>query len=450
MTHTIWLSTPTGTPSAIIDNIIRLDYRRSLNESGRYVAQNVRNELPLRCIAPADALPLHLLARDSRLQLWRTRSTNGALLRSQSPVTEATWLVRQVRTLASTDGQRLVEIGAVPAIDLLNDRIVAYPANRAQASKTGPADDLMKAIVRENFGALATDSRRDVSNWLKVAPDLGRAPVVSKSFARRTVLDVLQELAEASAEAGTPLYFDIVTPAPAIMEFRTYAGTRGIDHTFPGGVQPVVLSPETGTLLEAERGFDYEDEYTVVYAGGQGAENERRIATVSDPARISGSPFGWRERRIDVRHIRDTTDLLAEAQAALVAGRPRRTFRATIRSTPGAAYGLHWKWGDRVTAVVEDEIFACTIDELAVTVTAAGETIRARLRADEDDAATSTRLSRLTTPETEATYQQVQRGTLPANSSLRLPAEGHLLVYGRYVIAGQVDLAAGSRLVVLT
>jgi hypothetical protein len=52
--------------------------------------------------------------------------------------------------------------------------------------------------------------------------------------------------------------------------------------------------------------------------------------------------------------------------------------------------------------------------------------------------------------EIEATYQQVQRHSLPAGHVLTLPEQGHMLVYRQYVIAGTLALEAGASLVIWT
>jgi hypothetical protein len=113
-------------------------------------------------------------------------------------------------------------------------------------------------------------------------------------------------------------------------------------------------------------------------------------------------------------------------------------------------YGQHWRWGDRVTAVIAGEPVACHIEEVQVTVTEEGEEVRAWLRVEGSASALAGEIAgRLAAPEQEVTYQQVQRGTVPADALLALPPQGHLLVYGRYEIVGSVLLAAGARLVVL-
>jgi hypothetical protein len=47
------------------------------------------------------------------------------------------------------------------------------------------------------------------------------------------VLTVLQEIAEASAEAGTRIYFDIVAPTVSTLEFRTYSASGALIALWP-------------------------------------------------------------------------------------------------------------------------------------------------------------------------------------------------------------------------
>jgi hypothetical protein len=190
----------------------------------------------------------------------------------------------------------------------------------------------------------------------------------------------------------------------------------------------------------------------VVYAAGQGAEDERQVAEASEATHIAAGPFGRRERLLDARHLADLGALSAEARAALPGGLPRHTFTAAVVSAPGMAYGQHWHWGDRVTASFQGERIDCHIDEVHIIVEAGRETVRAWLRAEnaappplnENEA-----VERLSSAETEVTYQQVQRGSLPAGARLTLPEHGHLLVYARYEMTGSLELGAGARLVVL-
>jgi hypothetical protein len=444
--YTIWISRPDGARLTVLSSFVRLEYRRIVNQSG--LDRTANADLPLRLVAPADALPLQHIGRDTRLEIWRMAAT-GAGLRTAWLETDTVWLVQHVRLLQDEGGAWLVELGAVPAIALLGRRLVAYPVDSPQASKRGPADDVARALVRENLGS-AADTARRLSDWLTIAPDQSRAPEVSIQCARCNLLETLQEVAEASAQAGTPLWFDVVHTHSGRFQFCIYLGARGADRSYPTGLRPVLLSPDTGTLAGIEQRLDYADEATVIYAAGQGVESERLLAETSDPARMAGSPFGRRERLLDARHLASPTTLAAAAQAALATARPRRTLRAAVVDMPGMRYGQHWRWGDRVTAVIAGEPVACHIEEVQVTVTPEREQVRAWLRVEGSASALAGEIARRpAAPEQETIYQQVQRGALPADALLMLPPQGHLLVYGRYDIAGSVQVGAGARLVVL-
>ncbi|NJK80782.1 MAG: hypothetical protein HC914_13145 [Chloroflexaceae bacterium] len=442
-TYNIWLSHPSGEPVAILDQFVALRYRRVVNATGHYRADGPRNELPLRLRLPYSNRLLPLLERDSRLSIWR----NGQL------ETETCWLVQRIQTMLTPAGQWLLEVGAVPALAILASRIIAYPTGSAQATRSGPADDVMKALVRDNVGYAASDSSRNLDDWLGVAPDLSAAPSVAIACARQNLLDTLEALATAAAAAGTRLFFDVVQSAAGRLEFRTYTATRRTDRSLPTGTQPVLFAAEAGTLRTIERSIDYEDEVTVVYAAGQGAEGQRPISEQHDAARMVGSPFARRERFFDARHTSASSQLAAAAQAALAAGQPRHTLRAEILSQPGQAYGQHWYWGDRVAVTVQGTTLAASIDELVVEVTNDNnqprETIQAWLSAANLPATSATPFQ-AAAPETEQTYQQVQRGTIASEEVLVIPTDGHLLVYGRYTLVGRLELEAGARLVVLT
>lgn len=108
------------------------------------------------------------------------------------------------------------------AMSLLRQRVVAYANGTGQAAKTLQADDMLKALVRENF-----TGDRAVTNFM-VQANKSLAPTISKEdMAWRTLLIICQEIAQASAENGTPLYFDIVADIGRNLEFRTYIGQRG-------------------------------------------------------------------------------------------------------------------------------------------------------------------------------------------------------------------------------
>lgn len=315
-----------------------------------------------------------LFLKDSRIAVYR-----GASGRAPTLLGNALWFVRRRRRVLN-DKRRSLAIHAVHANDLLRRRIVAYDAGTPETSKTDQADDMAKAIVRENFVS-ATDTARNLSSALfSVAPDVSAAPSLSKAFTRRRVLAVLQELAQAAAQAGTYMGFEVWAPTESSLEFRTYTKQRGADRRVSTS-NALILSAETGTLGEIELDEDWADEATYVYAGGQGEGADRAIGTASNTTAIGESPFGRIEDFYQDNQTSDQTQLDDDADNALYAQRGRRIFSASVSDTSGAALGVHYDWGDLVTAADGAVQIDCRVDPVHIQFDKQnGERLDIRLR----------------------------------------------------------------------
>lgn len=364
LSYFIEIMDPFGVKLAQLDTFTALDYVRTINDVG-----------VLTMDLPVD-VPTSLFRKDARLSVWR-QPTGGAYQLETGTV----WFVRRWQRTLSEKGERVLRVHAMSALYLTSGRIVAYDAGTAYASKTDYADDMIKAIVRENLGSSATDSDRDWSDYLTVEADLSSGESLSKAFARRNVLTVLQEIAEASAEAGTRVYFDIVAPTSSTLEFRTYTGQRGTNRALSSSA-PLIMSPELGNIASGDSLEDHSGEVTVVYAAGAGEGTDREVTEVEDATRTSTSPFGRREALRDARHGATGAALTAEGEAVLRESRPRISFAASLVDTPQARYGREWHWGDLVTVLFEGLAYDCHISTIRVTVKDGRETIQAALRAE--------------------------------------------------------------------
>jgi hypothetical protein len=239
---------------------------------------------------------------------------------------------------------------------------------------------MIKAVVREQLGASA-DAARQVTGF-SVTPDTSAAPSITKAFAWRRVLDVLQDIAAASAENGTYLAFDIVSPTPDTLQFQTFIGARGVDRRLNGGNAPVILSPETRTLLQPALRYDFRDEITYARAGGSGEGAARLLGEYLDSARAGASPFRRRERFVDARTTDGTAGLTDEAESAVRLGRPRVIVSGRIGQTPALRYGIDWGWGDYVTVQAFGRQVDARISAITVDVSPRGETIAAVVRGE--------------------------------------------------------------------
>lgn len=350
-----YLTTDRGVRLAPLDQAMELEYTRVVNDTGLLTGRWSQQ-----------AFDPSWLKLDHRIEVWRNRQLDFAgFLRYWNPRTE--------------EGISTVEVGFPDYNELLSRRIVAYYDGSAQADKSDHADDFMRAVVRENFGADCVDVARDLSAWGLIVPpvtaDLHLGPTVEKKFSRRYVLDALQELAGAAATAGTRVYFALVPLTAQTCEFRTWVNQPGVDRT-----GTVLVGLEYGNLADPSLEHDAMDEISYVYAGGQGEGSARNIQVAQDAARIGASAIGRREAWADATIADTDAGVQAEADAALEAGRPRRSFAGTLVETPGCRYGRDWGLGDRITAVYLGQQYACLVKAVTVKSTAPdGEVITASL-----------------------------------------------------------------------
>lgn len=365
-TYAIWLLTDDGVDLAQLDRIHSLEYSMAVNDIGA-----------CKLVLPGD-YDYALFGPDNIVEVWR-QPDGGALH------LERAYLIRRRVRKTDANGLPSIEVTGYDGNELLKRRIVAYYSGSAQASQTDQADDMCKVIVRQNMGASVTDTARDWDSTLfTVAADLAAGPSISKSFAWRNVLNVLQDIAEASRTAGTRLYWDVVPLGSAKFEFRTFTGQRGIDHSYPDGQGVVLVGMEYGNLADAELDEDWSEEATYVYGEGQGEGANRTQQTAEDTIRSGRSVWGRREVLADARDQSASAGVLARARQRLDEGRPTIRFKGRIVDTEQSKYGLHWHWGDKLTGIYEGQKYDAMVRTVRVSVDENGrETVDARLEADE-------------------------------------------------------------------
>jgi ReqiPepy6 Gp37-like protein len=290
-----------------------------------------------------------LLFRDGRLGVWRAINGRPPYLDNG-----AIYLIETIRISATNTFVR-----AYHANVILSRRIIAYAAGSSQSDKAAAAaDDQIKTFASENMGtgivAASRDggtpqTQADISAYVTIQANTSQGASVAKACARRNLLTVCQELAEASNTAGTYLTFEIYAPTESTLELRTYATQRGVDRR-ASTAQAIILSELRGNLQNAALTTDYQNEVTFAIAGGQGEGTLRLIATTADTARMGVSPFGRIEQFVDMSNVANTTTLQDDADAAVRDGRPVILFTGTQIDTPAATRGIHYDLGDILTA----------------------------------------------------------------------------------------------------
>lgn len=363
--HEVWLSRPDGTRLALLDNVAGFEYSIALHDVGACTV-----------VLPG-SFDFSLLAIDNRLEFWRS-PVGGSL------TLERVYLIRKRTRQTDANGVRSIEVVGLDGNHLAQRRIIAYYAGDEEGQMTARADDMCRDLVLANLGSEGTAARQINSAYLSVAPARSAGGTATHSFSWRNLLETMQDIAEAAEGAGTAVYWHFADATPSKWEFRTYTGQPGIDHTYPSGQNPVLLGLEYGNLAEPRVEEDYSDEVTYVYGGGEGEDDDRLIMTAEDTARSGRSPFGRMEAFEDARSEEEDEGVTAAAQRRLKEGQPKLRFTARVVDSPGCRYGLHWRWGDRLTALYEGATYAALVRAVRVAVDGQGkEQVEARLEVDE-------------------------------------------------------------------
>lgn len=262
--------------------------------------------------------------------------------------------------------------------DLLDRRIVAYYAEEDESDKTDLADDMIKAILRENMGALAPldeagRPRAYDANYFTIMADTSEAPNVTRSFAWRNVLNTIQEIAQSSRDLGTPLYFDVVpTAVPAVFSVHTYINQLGVDRSMSSAV-PIIFSQEFQNLANPRWEEDWFDEHNYVYGGGQGEEDNRMIDPEDDVWRMHKSNFNRKECFQDAREESTQQGIANKAYERMQRDRPVVRFQADLLDSQRTRFGADWFYGDTVTAKYHDRSFSGMVDGYTISVDETGK-----------------------------------------------------------------------------
>jgi len=363
----LYLSTPEGIKDSAITEYFKLDYALGINEITTATV-----------VLPFSQVIWNKLRRDLRLEIYR----NGLLEGSTC------WFLRRYERATDSQGKETITLLFERAIALLARRIVEGAAGSSYTKQKGLPSWLMYTVVNQNFyydtnfpGMSATQARGvaleyEVS-WTGVTE-------VSKAYAKAVVLDVLKELSSASVQLGEGVYFDVVAGPnyPRQLCFQTYFGQRGANRCFPdAGDNAVLIGGDTGNLEDALLVYDYTNEATVIYVGGQGEGNQRRMVAFGDNARIAASSFGRIEKFIDARGSDTIDQLILQANEELNNAAPKVTFTGKIIDKANSRYGIDWFWGDLVSVSHYGLSFPALVKAVSVSYDDNGESITTAIEA---------------------------------------------------------------------
>lgn len=363
-----WLTDAKGKRLLNLSYVLKATCSRSLSAIGR-----------MNILMPA-TFPQRYLKRDYQIQVWRNPPGGKRYLWNA-------YFIRRWRIYRSgrRGSPRYIEIWGHDGVGMLERRIVLCYAGLDESSKTAPADDMMKEIVREAGGG-TTGSFRNALDLLygesgyyalNVDPDHSQATSIAKGFAWQKLLEasgtkVLTGIAQtAKAINNEDIYFTVqafaTSSASTQYTFRTGVGYLGQDLS---GKQ--TFSESRGNLAEGVWEFDAENEITYAVAGGKGQGIARLLHSRYDEQRFHASPWNRCEAFKDMTtaSLNELPQISAEL---LESGRPVESIGGTILDTPYCRLGVEYRIGDKVSAVVEGRYYEPIISDVVLKLDSGAE-----------------------------------------------------------------------------
>lgn len=231
-------------------------------------------------------------------------------------------------------------------MDLIHRREVLYFSGSTGDIKSGPADDIMKAYVRENAGPLATVGngrlRDGVTTGLAVAPDTGLATVWNGTASWKNLLDIVQQIAQHGS-----VDWDVIRTGSTTFQFNTYWPRLGTNRTV--GNQ-TIFAPELGNMSLPYATLSRTEEANDIIVLGPGEGAARTFVEVQDIVAEGASPWNRIERAQDARNATTPAQMSDVGQTQRNALKATRKLSFQVIQSPGTVYGRDYRLGDLVIA----------------------------------------------------------------------------------------------------
>lgn len=361
--YEIWLCNNEGKRIALLDRAITFGWMRGAGAVGG-----------IDLVVP-DYYPQSFWIPDNSIQIWRTPSLDV------SPKIVSFGYVETIE-FKEYGGYDVVHIAGGDQMRLLQGRVVLLVSGSKRYS--GPADDLMKDIVRRNLGSLATDPLRNMTAYgLSVDQDASHGTSLEMEASFETVLDALRDFYAASAtkENGSgntvPTFFDLgmqIDEDKVEYRFRTAQSFLGSDRT-SSSAKPAIFGREWGNMEKPVFKADFSGEANYIYGLGNSEEKHKLLQEAwvqKGLAELARAPLSRKEKVAIIRKFMNKLGLLDGTRAASHIYRPSVTYTATLKDTPQARYDVDWTFGDLVTTVYRRQIQDGMVSAVGATVNEIG------------------------------------------------------------------------------
>lgn len=362
---------PDLTPYAVEDNILYFECSRAENTTGSFSCA-----MPMRSEFEA-------IGCDWVLELQRSFDDGATWVNDLHTL----WFSRSIAIDVGAMSETILITGH-DALGLLDRRIVAYLSAENPDSginipscKNGPADDVIRQVVRENMtmrgGIIDVPSSEfagsvwaplsGVDNRLKrnmprvtVQSDAHAAKTVTGEIAFTTVSEACRSLADLAIENGERILYDFVyDPTVRNLVFTVWVNRRGADLT-----KRVLFSTTAGNVSELKMVKDYSQETTWVHVGGEGQAKQKVVAGVMGDA-FQRTPWYPIESYIDGSSTKSSLDLMTKKGMREINRRAARwIFAAKSVDRSGTLFGRDYGYGDVVTVQHRGQSSSCRIKSI--------------------------------------------------------------------------------------
>lgn len=378
--YELWLTDDTGHRLGLLKNMAFMNYTRAVHQFG-----TLSFGLPFQPFA-REYLPW--FRPDWRVEVWRSAAYGIPMRR------EDVFLLRKPEVYTRQDNTQIIQFYGRNGRDLLNRRFVIQRAGTQWTEKTDYADDLMKAIVREQMlydSALDEDGASDNTrawprNEFTVQGDVSLGPSRTLAFDGKRVLDVLKDINAYTLQAYKDdpdnklrVFFDVVpqelnpedndSASTLGWQFVTRAGLYGADRT-----NELEFSLDNENIKTPSYAISHLDEVNSVFVLGNGRGATQIIENVQDSSRVSASNWNRCEGVVSASSETTATGLQHAGTAELEKGKPVESLPLVFLNTTGSSttprslYGLDWDLGDRLRVSYASKQFEAEVNLVFVSV----------------------------------------------------------------------------------
>jgi hypothetical protein len=288
-------------------------------------------------------------------------------------VVEATYLLT-MRQLGAEGNQEFMVIGGMSLEQLISRRITdptddSIQPNGGFITKAGATDTILRALLREQLGDLASVARQMPGIVIADVAGTGTPRGLRTRYDElsQTILNVLR---------SSNIDVEVVRTNGSTIEFRL--APRGTDRTYSSNFPNpfTALSPERGNLANPSYVEDWSDAITFIYVGGKGEGANRQILKLPNTSGINESPYGRREYFTDARESITVSDLLTVASSELNTRAKQTKFDFDIiGERGGSTYRIDYFLGDTITVYWKNFIQNVRVNSVEFNIKASGETL---------------------------------------------------------------------------